>query len=275
MTSIWGFVMQTVEVSLMAMILLIIKKVLKDKLSPRWQYGIWSLLLICMIVPVGIFGTYIFPRLAIYIEAIKSLIENYMNSTYIQSYELICNISCIPYMTAFPQSFTDFLFVIYVLGIIICTMRYILEYMMLRKLLRQGYPPTFKQEQQLQSVCQKYHLKACQILLIENLPSAFICGLFKPVLVLPYHQEVDDKVLLHELLHYQYRDVLQNAIWSLFHCLHWCNPFMNYIFKIIHNDIESLCDQRVLELLKGEERREYGRILLSMTNEKYPHAQCH
>ena len=66
MTSIWSFVMQTIEVSLMAMILLIVKKVLKDKLSPRWQYGIWSLLLICMIVPVGVFGTYIFPRIAVY-----------------------------------------------------------------------------------------------------------------------------------------------------------------------------------------------------------------
>lgn len=36
--------------------------------------------------------------------------------------------------------------------------------------------------------------------------------------------------------------------------------------------MESLCDQRVLELLDGEERREYGRILLSMTNDQYPHA---
>lgn len=272
MTSIWSFVMQTIEVSLMAMILLIVKKVLKDKLSPRWQYGIWSLLLICMIVPVGVFGTYIFPRIAVYIEAIKSLVENHLNSSYIQSYQLIRNVSCFPYITAFPLSLTDFLFVIYILGVVIGIVRYMLQYIMLRHLLKKGYPPTYQQEQQLQSVCQEYHLKACQMVLIENLPSAFICGLIKPILVLPYHQEVDDKVLLHELLHYQYKDVLQNVIWSLFQCLHWCNPFMNYIFKIIHNDMESLCDQRVLELLKGEERREYGRILLSMTNEQYPHA---
>lgn len=36
--------------------------------------------------------------------------------------------------------------------------------------------------------------------------------------------------------------------------------------------MESLCDQRVLERLEGQQRREYGKILLYMTNEKYPHA---
>ena len=33
--------------------------------------------------------------------------------------------------------------------------------------------------------------------------------------------------------------------------------------------MESLCDQRVLEILKGEERREYGALLLAMANERY------
>ncbi|MGN1002757.1 MAG: hypothetical protein ACI4PC_08300, partial [Oscillospiraceae bacterium] len=36
--------------------------------------------------------------------------------------------------------------------------------------------------------------------------------------------------------------------------------------------MESLCDQRVLERLEGEERRDYGRILLGMANEKYARA---
>lgn len=42
MDNIWGVLIQTVEVSLMATIILIIKRVLRDKLSPRWQYGIWG-----------------------------------------------------------------------------------------------------------------------------------------------------------------------------------------------------------------------------------------
>ncbi|MBP3521890.1 MAG: hypothetical protein J6J87_11185, partial [Oscillospiraceae bacterium] len=38
------------------------------------------------------------------------------------------------------------------------------------------------------------------------------------------------------------------------------------------NDLEALCDQRVLERLEGEDRRDYGRILLGMADEKYARA---
>ena len=36
--------------------------------------------------------------------------------------------------------------------------------------------------------------------------------------------------------------------------------------------MESLCDRRVLEKLEGEERRDYGKILLLMANDRYPRA---
>ena len=58
--------------------------------------------------------------------------------------------------------------------------------------------------------------------------------------------------------------------WCILRSFHWCNPFLQIVFSRIANDMESLCDQRVLELLEGEERRQYGVVLLSMANEKYP-----
>ena len=80
------------------------------------------------------------------------------------------------------------------------------------------------------------------------------------------------RFLLHELMHRTYADALQNAFWCILRALHWCNPFLQYVFHRIGNDMESLCDQRVLEELEGEERRAYGKILLSMTDEKYARA---
>ena len=41
MTNIWGFFEQTLTVSIVAAVLLVIKYLLIDKLSPRWQYGIY------------------------------------------------------------------------------------------------------------------------------------------------------------------------------------------------------------------------------------------
>ena len=79
-------------------------------------------------------------------------------------------------------------------------------------------------------------------------------------------------MLLHEMLHLKYKDVVWGMVICWFRCIHWCNPFLWYCANRTQNDIESLCDQRVLERLECEDRREYGRILLSMTNEKYARA---
>lgn len=106
---------------------------------------------------------------------------------------------------------------------------------------------------------------------VEGLPTAFVCGVFRPVLAVP-KGGVDDKVLLHELLHLKYFDAAQGIFWCLIRALHWCNPFMHYVLDRVGNDLESLCDQRVLERLEGEERREYGGILLGMANAKYARA---
>ena len=50
-------------------------------------------------------------------------------------------------------------------------------------------------------------------MLLPEAPSAFICGVFSPVLVLPT-EEIDDKILLHELLHRRSMDALQSIFWS-------------------------------------------------------------
>lgn len=271
MTSIWGFLFQTIEVSLVAIILLIIKRLFQDKLSPRWQYGIWSLLVIGIIVPTGYFGGYILPIINVYIETFKTMIEKGLHSQYISSYEVIHNFMGVPLINKFPSSITDMIFVIYVIGIGICLVRYLIHYWSLKMIINKGQCPSDEITQQIKRVAKQYQLNSCCTVIIENIPSAFVFGILKPVLVLPQHH-VNDKIILHELLHLKYKDVLQNMLWSLLKCIHWCNPFLNYVFQIIHNDMESLCDQRVLELVEGEERREYGRILLSMTNDKYPSA---
>ena len=118
----------------------------------------------------------------------------------------------------------------------------------------------------------KYDLTACKTVAVHGLPSAFVCGIVHPILALPANVVVDEKIILHELLHLQYKDALRNVGWCFVRAFHWCNPFLQMVFRRIGNDIESLCDQRVLERLEGEERREYGNILLNMANSQYARA---
>ncbi len=268
MENIWGFLLQTLSVSLVAALLLLLKRIFEDKLSPRWQYGIWSLLALRILLPVSTIRYIILP-LPLWLEMAKTWVEKLLTSAYAHPYIPIGVHHVLPVVKGVPLSVTDGLFLVYGIGAMITLLWYAWGYLRLRQLLRKGTPADLALTAQVQSVAWKYQLPACQVVTLHGLSSAFVCGVIHPVLVVPAGEPLDDKVILHELLHLKYKDALQSVMWCVLRALHWCNPFLQYVFHRIANDMESLCDQRVLERLEGEERREYGTILLDMANERY------
>ena len=272
MTSIWSFLLQTLSVTLVAGLLLLLKHLFTHQLSPRWQYGIWGLLAVRILLPAGMERGVLLPRLPMWMEVCKTSVEQYLSSAYASSYAPISLTHIFPVFSAPPRSLTDALLVVYAAGVLVFALKYLVTYGRLRLLLRRGAPAGRAMEERLSAVCGRYGLNPCRMVAVPGLPSAFVCGIFRPVLAVPAGEEVDEKILLHELLHLKYRDAAQSAFWCALRCLHWCNPLLHMVFDRIGNDMEALCDQRVLERLEGEERREYGIILLSMANDRY--ARC-
>lgn len=270
MGNIWEFLLQTLTVSLTAAVLLIVKYLLADKLSPRWQYGIWGLLALRALIPAGMTRQVLLP-LPAWVDMCKTAAERGLASAYAGPWDAMDAKSVLPWPSGAPESVTDWLFVAYALGAAAYLLWKLAAYARLRLALRRGAPASEAVSAQIAGVCEKYGLRASRAVEVEGLPTAFACGVFRPVLAVP-KGGVDDKVLLHELLHLKYFDAAQGIFWCLIRALHWCNPFMHYVLDRVGNDLESLCDQRVLERLEGEERREYGGILLGMANEKYARA---
>ncbi len=268
MGNIWEFLYQTLNVSLAAALLLLVKWLLHDKLPPRWQYGVWVILALRVLLPAAT-SRGLIPSLALWLETAKSAAEMRLASAYSGAFEVIGLESSFPWIDAAPVSVTDWLFVLYAAGVLATVLRYAAQYLRLRRLLRRGEPVCAATEAAIAAVAEEHGLRKCRAVAVPGLTSAFVCGVFRPVLAVPEGETPDRKILLHELLHLRYFDALQNALWSLMRALHWCNPFMQYVFDRIGNDMESLCDQRVLERLRGEERREYGGILLGMASESY------
>ncbi len=268
MTSIWSFLLQTTTVSVVACLLLVLKRILADKLSPRWQYAVWILLICRIFLPVDTAKAILLP-LPVWFETLKGTVESYLVSAYSGQYLPISSDFVFPVIKTMPVSLTDWLFVIYCIGILVSLLYYLISYIRLRRVLSYSTHAPESIERQVSLLCEAYRLPSCRIICVDALPSAFICGIFKPVLAIPAGKEIDDKILLHELLHLKYLDPLQSILWCLLRSLHWCNPFLHYVFNRIGNDMETLCDQRVLERLIGEERREYGLLLLQMANERY------
>ncbi len=272
MTNIWGFVVQTAEITVMAGIIIFLKTIMKDKLSARWQYGIWTIMAAACLWPAGLYNRYIFRYVQVFIQSCKTLTEQKLNSVFTSADKVVYNKSALPMITGRPQSITDILFVIYVAGILFLAAKYAFSYFRLQKIISSAPDADETVINQIKGVSEKYNLPACNVKVVQGLPSAFIAGIVKPVLILPRERKTDEKVILHELLHLKHKDLWQKVIWTVLRILHWPNPLLQYCFEIINNDMESLCDYRVMEMLEGEQRREYGRILLSMTNEKYPSA---
>ncbi len=267
MYDIWAFLLQTLTASGVAVLLLLLKGLFRDKLPPRWQFGIWCILGVSLLIPAGLGGRYVLVNWPMIVDCLKGMTGDYTFTHVLFPF---------PMLRAVPETPGEWLFAVYVLGVGISLIRYGLSYLQLRLVIRNGSEPPDALADQIRNVAIQYGLRSCNAVVVQNLPSAFVCGVFRPILVVP-EGEIDDKVLLHELIHLKNRDTLWSVAVCCLRSLHWCNPLLVFCAKQALNDLEARCDQMVLELLEGEERRDYGRILLSMANDRYartPGATC-
>lgn len=272
MTNLWAFLLQTLYVTGVGLLLLAIKTLLKDKLSPRWQYAVWSVLALRILLPAYTGKYYVLLPLPLWVETAKVMVEPHWASAYTNVYEATQVTSPIPWLTGAPVSLSDWLFLLYVVGVVVTLLWYLISWLRLCLLLRQGTPVPADVKEQIERIGKTYACKTCRAIELPGLPSPMVCGVFRPVLALPKGKALDDHVILHELLHLNYKDALQNVFWCFCRALHWCNPIVRLLLNRVGNDMESLCDQRVLERLHGEDRRNYGISLLAMANDKYPRA---
>lgn len=272
MTNLWAFLLQTLYVAGVGLLLLAIKTLLKDKLSPRWQYAVWSVLALRILLPAYTGKYYVLLPLPLWVETAKVMVEPHWASAYTNVYEATQVTSPIPWLTGAPVSLSDWLFLLYVVGVVVTLLWYFISWLRLCLLLRQGIPVPADVQEQIEHISETYACKTCRAIELPGLPSPMVCGVFRPVLALPKGKALDDHVILHELLHLNYKDALQNVFWCFCRTLHWCNPIVRLLLNRVGNDMESLCDQRVLERLRGEDRRNYGISLLAMANDKYPRA---
>ena len=48
------FLQQTAAGGLCALFLLLLQRIFRNLLSPRWQYGIWGVLVLRLLIPAGV-----------------------------------------------------------------------------------------------------------------------------------------------------------------------------------------------------------------------------
>lgn len=104
-----------------------------------------------------------------------------------------------------------------------------------------------------------------------SLHSPCIYGLTKPRIYLPEDivTIADSRqlthILLHELTHYKRKDLWFNCLWTLAVLIHWYNPFVWLAMRKMKADREVACDAGVLEVLGERESPSYGMTLLMLS----------
>lgn len=155
MGNIWEFLYQTLNVSLVAALLLLVKWLLHDKLPPRWQYGVWVILALRVLLPAAT-SRGLVPSLALWLETAKSAAEMHLASAYSGAFEVIGLESAFPWIDAAPVSVTDWLFVLYAAGVLATVLRYAAQYLRLRRLLRRGEPVCAATEAAIAAVAEEH-----------------------------------------------------------------------------------------------------------------------
>jgi beta-lactamase regulating signal transducer with metallopeptidase domain len=85
-----------------------------------------------------------------------------------------------------------------------------------------------------------------------------------PETVLAFEDEALRLILLHELAHQRRRDVPANWVLALLQAVHWFNPVVHLAFARVRADRELACDERVLSLSNPSDRPAYGRTIVRL-----------
>lgn len=104
-----------------------------------------------------------------------------------------------------------------------------------------------------------------QLLLCPGLAAPMLAGLLRPVLLLPEGEHAPGTLrcaLLHELTHYRRRDIWLKALALWVNIVHWFNPVIWYMVRLVERDTELACDEGVLRLLPTKEHAAYGSTIL-------------
>lgn len=259
-----AFLNTTITSSVTALIILLVKKLLSNKISLKWQLYIWIILALRLIVPV-------FPQSTLSVfNSIPSVQNIEISEKALESIPSETNTFVTGKIVfgnkdkAFTlyKSFADYITTIWLGGAAVMFIYMSCAYLVFSRKTK-GYP--IINDEKILSVLEECKVRAGVIKSIKvrnggNTP--LLKGIFKPEIILPggYTEAELKSVFTHEMMHLKHGDVALSMFCTLLLCTYWYNPLMWLCLFIVRRDMELLCDFRVLEVLQN--RKEYATVLL-------------
>ena len=110
----------------------------------------------------------------------------------------------------------------------------------------------------------------------DKIETAFVLGFFKPKIYIPSGMSPAARmqILAHERTHLEKGDHWMKVIAFLALALHWFNPLVWVAYLMLCKDIEIACDERVVQFMELDERKQYASALLQCSTNRIYYAAC-
>lgn len=264
--------------------ILILRKILDKKISPKWKCIIWSLLLISLVIPLkyNVSTNSEFDSLSI--SGLVAPIKDIGYSEIIDTGEIINNqenqneskennpqilentsteIDVKYYITNLVIPFIWIIGIITNLGILLLGNKNIKAKIKGKQYIDVELTNIMQECKEILGV----HTNI-QLILQDFKKTPSLIGIFRPKILITTNflkQDYKTKkyIIMHELSHYKRKDLISNYITLLITTIHWFNPFIWIFFKEIRQDIELAADENVLKKLEKTEKKEYGKTLIN------------
>ena len=273
--------------SLLILALLFGKQFLKNKISRQWQYYIWLVVVLRLLLP---FGTEVSLMGKAY-QAVDQAISqtaplppqqqpplnvpgsNLAPAVGAEHHNETVSSPADDVTTAHPLQDIGVLLInqiwlvwlVAALGLLI---RKITIYQGFMRYIRAGLTPVSDIERldELSIVAEQSGIKKPIELCVNPLVSSpLLIGFFRPCIVLP-SADIPEKdfryIILHELTHYKRRDMFYKWLVQITVCLHWFNPLVYLMSREITKACEFSCDEAVLAKMGSSNAQDYGKTLL-------------
>ncbi|MFB5095210.1 transcriptional regulator [Bacillus cereus] len=282
-----------IETSIMASILvgliLCIKVLFRNKLTPRWQYMLWIILIIRLVLPWSPDSSYSIysvltyknddafissqnPVASILTKERMQELKNIDNTKDLTKEDTYTSSSTQTYNNEKTVPFYTIFIYIWLTGVILlCFATFIMNRRLLLYIKKQ---PVITDEKIIQIFEKCKHSMSIQrnipLFVSGKVSSPTVFGFIRPKLLLStVHMEILDEqqlryIFYHELAHIKRRDVGVNWLMHGLLVLNWFNPILWYAYSCMREDQELACDALALTCIDSEEQIAYGHTIISL-----------
>lgn len=277
------FLSLSVSGSVLAFVLFGIKPLIKNRLSKRWQYYIWLIVILRFLVPFtpefnmtgSLFG-YLENKTSFSTEvAVQEQVLAQTDDNFIQSAPETENLT---FPKASPNYWTDIKSGIWLLWLCVAVLLLVQKVTSYHNFIRYIKAGMHRIEEErflgiYKEISKEAGVKKTLPIYVNQLASSpMLVGIFCPVIIIPKREIDDDQwrnVILHELTHYKRLDIFYKWLTQITVCLHWFNPIVYIINSEINKYCELSCDEAILNGLDKRGRLRYGDTLLSTLKTGY------